>query len=154
MLVYTAKCVPWHRQVILQWSVLAMRNLCEKNLSNQQTVADINFQGLADNVDRLAQFGISAELRDGKIFVKPSNNNSESFWFCPLLDHSKDGLLNHACGEREQFPLECQLKGQFSIASILFNLSAIIAYIGVKKTKKIWNLVLETSLVILHGIVY
>ena len=55
---------------ICQWAILAMRNVLENNQENQQVVAALNRQGLADN-SRLQQFGVQlSETDDGKIKVK------------------------------------------------------------------------------------
>lgn len=44
--------------VIKEWSILAIRNLCEGNLENQQLVAGLTKVGDADNSDILKEFNI------------------------------------------------------------------------------------------------
>jgi len=43
--------------LIIQWAVLAMRNLCEDNLENQQVVACVDRQGQVDT-KRLSDLGL------------------------------------------------------------------------------------------------
>lgn len=35
--------------VIMQWTILAMRNVCEKNIANQDVVRGLNKVGVADS---------------------------------------------------------------------------------------------------------
>lgn len=39
--------------VIMQWSVLAVRNLCENNESNQKAIAELRCQGLSLSSEEL-----------------------------------------------------------------------------------------------------
>jgi len=40
-------------------------------VENQRVVAEMRLQGLADNVASLREFGVKAEIKDGKIIVQP-----------------------------------------------------------------------------------
>lgn len=44
--------------VIKEWSILAIRNLCEGNVENQQLIASLTKVGDADNSDILKEFNI------------------------------------------------------------------------------------------------
>jgi len=54
----------------VQFAILATRNLCQGNVENQRVISAMKLQGLTDNVDWLAEFGIKAELCGDKLIVK------------------------------------------------------------------------------------
>ena len=47
-----------------------MRNLLDNNPDNQSEVAGLKLEGVAQNLEMLREFGVEAEMRDGKIVVK------------------------------------------------------------------------------------
>ena len=56
---------------IPQWSVLAVRNLCERNPSNQRVIANLEQQVQVDTRKLLEDFGCEVEVgNDGKMKVK------------------------------------------------------------------------------------
>jgi len=55
---------------MMQWSILAIKNLCEDNLSNQQFIRRLEHQGLSSsNNELLKQNNIEARLENGKITI-------------------------------------------------------------------------------------
>ncbi|KAE8613127.1 hypothetical protein XENTR_v10007582 [Xenopus tropicalis] len=52
-----------------QWAVFAIRNLTENNDKNQELIASMERQGLADS-SLLKSMGLQAEERDGKLLLK------------------------------------------------------------------------------------
>jgi len=54
---------------IKEWSILAIRNLCEENEKNQQVIQNLRNQGIA-NTDELESLGIKVEMKDGSIKFK------------------------------------------------------------------------------------
>ncbi|KAM4748690.1 ataxin-10 [Rhinophrynus dorsalis] len=52
-----------------QWAVFAIRNLTEDNEKNQELIAKMERQGLADST-MLKSMGLHVEERDGKLFLK------------------------------------------------------------------------------------
>lgn len=58
----------------MQWTILAIRNLCEDNPANQEVIARLEVQGVADTAAQL-EFGCEVEIgTDGKIKVKRRAN--------------------------------------------------------------------------------
>ena len=57
---------------IKEWSVLAMRNLCENNPENQKIVDNLKMAGVAENTE-LKNLGLKAEIENGKIKIKKVN---------------------------------------------------------------------------------
>ncbi|XP_042191556.1 ataxin-10 isoform X2 [Callorhinchus milii] len=57
-----------------QWAVFAIRNLTEQNIENQQVIAQMERQGVADST-MLKGMGFQAEERNGKLYLKSSKNN-------------------------------------------------------------------------------
>ena len=56
---------------ILQWAILAIRNLCEDNPANQQLIAQLETQGIAEAASQL-EFGCEVEIgADGRLKLKP-----------------------------------------------------------------------------------
>lgn len=55
---------------ITQWSVLAIRNVCEGNEENQKFIQQMTLQGLAHKADDLRAMGVNAEVSDGRITVQ------------------------------------------------------------------------------------
>ena len=54
----------------MQWAILAIRNLCEDNPANQQLIAQLETQGIAETTSQLG-FGCGVEIGvDGKLKVK------------------------------------------------------------------------------------
>lgn len=77
-LAHTACCKSPHEPhsltvfvVITQWSVFAIRNLCEDNQENKAVIAALKMEGLSDSVSLLNEMGVTAEIRDEKLVVKP-----------------------------------------------------------------------------------
>jgi len=54
--------------VIKEWSILAIRNLCEGNVENQELIASLTKVGDADNSDILKEFNIDL----GSMRINPS----------------------------------------------------------------------------------
>jgi len=62
--------------VIIQWVVLAIRNLCENNLENQAVIASMTRQGVIDS-SVLLEMGLSLHADDNsKIVVVPLNRQA------------------------------------------------------------------------------
>uniref|UniRef100_A0A8C8RCZ4 Ataxin-10 n=1 Tax=Pelusios castaneus TaxID=367368 RepID=A0A8C8RCZ4_9SAUR len=57
-----------------QWAVYAVRNLTEQNERNQDIIAQMAHQGLADN-STLKNMGLEVEKRDGKLVLKSIRKN-------------------------------------------------------------------------------
>ncbi|XP_064606700.1 ataxin-10-like isoform X2 [Liolophura sinensis] len=55
---------------ITQWSIFAIRNLCEDNQENKAVIAALKMEGLSDSVSLLNEMGVSAEVCDEKVVVK------------------------------------------------------------------------------------
>ena len=62
----------------MQWAIFAIHNLCEDNAENQQVISGFKLEGVADNVDKLREFGIQAEMEGDKIVVKQINTSEKS----------------------------------------------------------------------------
>lgn len=54
--------------MIKEWSILAIRNLCENNLENQQIVRQLSKVGDAKNSDVLKEFNIDL----GSLRINPN----------------------------------------------------------------------------------
>ena len=55
----------------MQWSILAIRNLCEDNPANQQLIAQLETQGIAEMTTSQLGFGCEVEIgADGKLKLK------------------------------------------------------------------------------------
>lgn len=54
--------------MIKEWSILAIRNLCEGNTENQQLIAGLTKVGDADNSEILKEFNIDL----GSMRINPS----------------------------------------------------------------------------------
>jgi len=64
------------RTVIIQWVVLAIRNLCENNLENQAVIASMTHQGVVDS-SVLLEMGLTLHAdNDSKIVVVPLNRQA------------------------------------------------------------------------------
>jgi ataxin-10 len=62
--------------VIVQWVVLAIRNLCENNLENQSVIASMTHKGTVDS-SVLLEMGLTLHASDeNKIIVMPRNSMS------------------------------------------------------------------------------
>ncbi len=62
--------------VITQWSVFAMRNLCENNAENKAVVAGLKNEGLADTTI-LKELGYEASVEGNKVSVKSTPGNKK-----------------------------------------------------------------------------
>ena len=63
---------------ITQWSVFAIRNLCEENPANQELIVMLENQGVADTQAWL-EFGCEVEIGDdGRIKVKQKNTSKRT----------------------------------------------------------------------------
>ncbi|CAM4448006.1 unnamed protein product, partial [Caretta caretta] len=60
-----------------QWAVYAIRNLTEQNERNQEVIAQMEQQGLADN-SILKNMGLEIEKRDEKLILKSVRKNPTS----------------------------------------------------------------------------
>ncbi|CAM4444567.1 unnamed protein product, partial [Lepidochelys olivacea] len=60
-----------------QWAVYAIRNLTEQNERNQEVIAQMEQQGLADN-SILKNMGLEIEKRDEKLMLKSVRKNPTS----------------------------------------------------------------------------
>lgn len=58
---------------IQQWSVLAIRNLCEKNRANQKIISSLTRQGVVQP-QVLANLGLVVEESSSGLSVRPSKN--------------------------------------------------------------------------------
>ncbi|KAM8974334.1 ataxin-10 [Pelodytes ibericus] len=58
-----------------QWAVYAIRNLTENNETNQELIASLERQGLADS-SVLRSMGLDVEERDGKLLLKSTKKSS------------------------------------------------------------------------------
>ena len=55
----------------MQWSVLAIRNLCEKNPTNQEQIARLEARDVAKETGSQFEFGCEIQIgSDGKLTVK------------------------------------------------------------------------------------
>ncbi|GFG30051.1 hypothetical protein Cfor_01972, partial [Coptotermes formosanus] len=64
------------RTVIIQWVVLAIRNLCENNLENQALIASMTRKGVVDS-SVLLEMGLTLHAGDdSKIVVMPLNRHA------------------------------------------------------------------------------
>jgi ataxin-10 len=62
--------------VIMQWVVLAIRNLCENNLENQAVIASMTRKGTVDS-SVLLEIGLTLHTSDeNKIIVMPRDGMS------------------------------------------------------------------------------
>jgi ataxin-10 len=62
--------------VIIQWVVLAIRNLCENNLENQAVIASMTRKGTVDS-SLLLEMGLTLQSDDeSKIIVMPLDRTS------------------------------------------------------------------------------
>ena len=61
----------------MQWSVFAIRNLCEGNAENQQIIAGMKLENVTDKADLLRKYGIKAEVKDGKVVVKVPEDDDD-----------------------------------------------------------------------------
>ena len=67
---------------MMQWSIFAIKNLCEDNLTNQQYISRLEHQGLSpSNDDFLKNNNIKARLENGKIKL----SNVDTSWCCEWL---------------------------------------------------------------------
>lgn len=66
------KSFPELSPVIIQWVVLAVRNLCEDNLENQAVIAGMNREGLVQS-SVLTELGMAlhADGDDNKLHIAP-----------------------------------------------------------------------------------
>ncbi|KAJ8006848.1 hypothetical protein DPEC_G00111480 [Dallia pectoralis] len=60
--------------VISQWAIFAIRNILEHNLENQEVVAALKRQGVADD-SALRAMGFRLEERDGNLLLKPCSKD-------------------------------------------------------------------------------
>lgn len=58
------------QSVIAQWAVFASHNLTENNVENQQYIAGLKMEGLANNQAVLEEMGLAAEIDGEKVVVK------------------------------------------------------------------------------------
>ena len=62
--------------VIIQWVVLAIRNLCENNLENQAVIASMTRKGVVDS-SVLLEMGLTLHADDDdKIVIMPVNRQT------------------------------------------------------------------------------
>jgi ataxin-10 len=62
--------------VIVQWVVLAIRNLCENNLENQAVIASMTRKGTVDS-SVLREMGLTLHANDeSKIIIVPRDGTS------------------------------------------------------------------------------
>lgn len=54
--------------VVKEWSILAIRNLCENNLENQQMIRELTKVGDANNSDILKEFNLDL----GSLRINPN----------------------------------------------------------------------------------
>ncbi len=67
-------CVETENPFIVQWSILAARNLCEGCLENQKVLAGLNLKGIVDNTGLLNQLGLEASIDEkGEVSLKQKN---------------------------------------------------------------------------------
>ena len=59
---------------IREWSLLALRNLCEDNVENQKVISSLKENEIPDN-EFQKEMGVRLELKDGKINIKTRENN-------------------------------------------------------------------------------
>ena len=57
-----------------------MSNLCENNPANQEVIANMNIQGIANSAQLLKDFGVDAVVNDGKIVVKSTKKTWSPQW--------------------------------------------------------------------------
>ncbi|KAJ3201630.1 hypothetical protein HDU67_001174, partial [Dinochytrium kinnereticum] len=57
---------------IREWSIFAIRNLCENNPKNQALIASLEARGMAPDDGMLAAAGLKARITpDGKVKIGP-----------------------------------------------------------------------------------
>lgn len=64
--------------VLTQWVVYAIRNLTEDNIQNQDLIAKMEDQGLAD-ASLLKKMGFEVEKRGDKLILKPVNDAPQRY---------------------------------------------------------------------------
>ena len=64
--------------VIQQWSVFALRNLCENNRENQAAISNMKLEGVADRKGLLREFGIEAHIEGDKIAARTTKKEGRS----------------------------------------------------------------------------
>jgi ataxin-10 len=62
---------------IQQWSILAIRNLCEKNVANQEVIGSMTRRGVVQP-SLLEDLGMVVEESNSGLSVRPSESNRKS----------------------------------------------------------------------------
>ena len=70
-------CIPWPGAVISQWSILAVRHLCENNPENQAVIAGLKLEGIS-NPGLLSELGITAKVEGEKVTVKQAGTKNKA----------------------------------------------------------------------------
>ena len=61
--------------VIMQWTLFAVRNLCEGNENNQNFISQMQLKGIANSNELLEDFGIQCNVQHGQLTVQSKNKN-------------------------------------------------------------------------------
>ena len=89
--------------VLTQWVVYAIRNLTEDNSRNQDLIAKMEEQGLAD-ASLLKKMGFEVEKRGDKLILKSTNDTPQ------LVSVPGGGLVPlQSVGSGPHFPITCKV---------------------------------------------
>ncbi|EFA82436.1 hypothetical protein PPL_04861 [Heterostelium album PN500] len=72
---------------IKEWSVFAIRNLCEENEENQGVIEQLRMQGVANN-DELDKLGIKIDVAEGgalKFSTTKKQQDADGDDFIPII---------------------------------------------------------------------
>jgi hypothetical protein len=67
---------PYQPAVITQWTLLAIRNLCEGNEDNQQFVQQMQLKGVANPEELLRNYNLQCDVQDGKLTASTPTKNT------------------------------------------------------------------------------
>ncbi|RDD41597.1 Ataxin-10 [Trichoplax sp. H2] len=62
---------------VTQWCILAIRNLCDENIENQNVIAELNIKGVV-NSTALNELGLEVTMQSGRIRVKQKEHDNAS----------------------------------------------------------------------------
>ena len=69
--------VPYPESVMVQWALLAVRNLCDRNDENKQFLAGLKMDRLPEKIQILNDLGSEMRLENGKTVVQKTKHSDE-----------------------------------------------------------------------------
>lgn len=102
--------------VIKEWSILAIRNLCENNAENQQLIRQLTKVGDAENSDILKELNIDmGSLRIGPNWITKNNRKWANTFLINLISNFRFPHILFECAEYEKQNSQILLVTSYSV---------------------------------------